>query len=330
MNNSYFNFGNGFPYQNNSFEMAEKTKSEIKKHSTRIGICILVFLSSPYIFGTLLNIFGLYEEYTKNLMLQYSCDMFLTVLMLFVPFYVVYRLCGSKDKRLIEKSLEKPKNPILTLSAVGFGLMLCFAGDYFSNFIYTLFQSVGITLTTTNDIEIPTSGLPLFAFAFSTIVVPAVIEEFTMRAVTMQPLRKYGDKFAILMTSLVFGLMHRNAVQGIFAFIAGAVFGYIAIATDSVWTASVVHALNNGFYVLINVLNELNPDLTDKIYTLFVSVIFVVGCVCAVLFALSRDRHRLKNSHGIMTLGQKSSVFILKSVPMVIAIVWMLIYTLFG
>lgn len=328
MTNSYFNFGNGFPYQNNSFEI---TKSGIKRHSVKIGICILIFLSSPYIFGTLLSVLGLYEKYLNNLVLQYACDMFLTVLMLFVPFYIVYSLSENKDKKLIEKSLEKPKSPILTFSAIGFGLMLCFAGDYVSNFIYGLFQSVGITLTTTSDVEIPTSGLPLFAFAFSTIVVPAVIEEFTMRAVTMQPLRKYGDKFAILMTSLVFGLMHRNAVQGIFAFIAGAVFGYIAIATNSVWTASVVHALNNGFYVLINVLNEVNPDFADKIYMLFVSAVFVVGCVCAVLFALSRDRYRLKNSYGIMmTLGEKSSAFIFKSVPMVIAIVWMLFYTLFG
>lgn len=330
MNNSYFNFGNGFPYQNNSFEIAEKTKWGIKRHSVKIGICILIFLSSPYIFGTLLSIFGLYEKYLNSLVLQYACDMFLTVLMLFLPFYIVYSLSEKKDKNLIEKSLEKPKSPMLTFSAVGFGLMLCFAGDYFSSFVYSLFQSVGITLTTTGDVEIPTSGLPLFAFAFSTIVVPAVIEEFTMRAVTMQPLRKYGDKFAILMTSLVFGLMHRNAVQGIFAFIAGAVFGYIAIATNSVWTASAVHALNNGFYVLINVMNEVNPDLSDKVYTIFVSCVFVIGCVCAVLFALSRDRYRLKSSRDILTLRQKSSVFIFKSVPMVIAIAWMLFYTLFG
>lgn len=329
MDNNFYNFNNGFPYFDNSYQIIHQAKINIKKHSIRVGICILVFLASPYILGTLLQLFGLYNNYLENSIFQYSVEMLLIVAMLFLPFFIVYITASNKDKASIENCFEKPKSRALTLSATGFGLMLCFAGDYISTWISAIFESIGITLTTTAEVEIPTSGAPLFMFAFSTIVVPAVIEEFTMRAVTMQPLRKYGDKFAIVMTALVFGLMHRNAVQGIFAFIAGAVFGYIAVATNSVWTAVIVHALNNGFYVLINVMNELNPDLTNKVYPLCTAIIFVVGIICAVPFSLSQERHRLKNTPTLPTLKQKTSAFIL-NLPMVVALIWMLIYTLFG
>ena len=62
------------------------------------------------------------------------------------------------------------------------------------------------------------------------------IEEFAMRGVVMQSLRKYGDWFAIIMSSLVLALVHGNMVQIPFAFIAGIAIGYAVTVTGSMWT----------------------------------------------------------------------------------------------
>lgn len=328
MNKGLYDFNTGFPY-NNIFEQNINNKKSIKSHATRIGICILIFLAAPTCLGLLLGFTGLFEVYSDSISLQYCVEMFLMVFFLFLPFFIVYTFSNKQAKEKIALSFEKPKSPLLFAISIPLGLMLCFAGDYISSVIAMFFEQIGITLTSVPDYEIPTEGTDLFLFAFSTIVPPAIIEEFTMRAVTMQPLRKYGDKFAIVMTALVFGLMHRNAVQGIFAFIAGIVFGYIAVSTNSVWPAVIVHALNNSFSVILSVLNETNEESANKVYAVVISVVTVAGILSAVFFFLSGKRNRLKNPMPMLPVKEKVSSFLF-NVPMVIAMLIMVFYTLFG
>ena len=78
-----------------------------------------------------------------------------------------------------------------------------------------------------------------------------------MRGIVMQPLRRYGDGFAIICSSLVFGFMHCNLVQIPFALIAGIVIGYAVIITESIWTGVLIHFLTNGFSVAVNIVYEI-------------------------------------------------------------------------
>ena len=329
MNNDFYNQNPFLNEQHNFFRLVSQSKKEIRRHAIRIGICILVFLSAPYVFGTVLQLTGIYNQYLENFTLQYSLEMLLTVVFLFLPFFFVYISSSKKNKKAIALSFEKPRSPLTFLLAIPFGLMLCFAGDYLSSVIASIFESIGITLTDVPDYEVPTSGSGLFLFAFSTIVPPAIIEEFTMRGVAMQPLRKYGDKFAIVMTALVFGLMHRNAVQGIFAFIAGLVFGFITISTNSIWPAVIVHALNNSFSVLLNVLNETSEEAATKIYALVVSIVLVSGLFSAIIFFIMGDRNKLSNPSPWLPVKEKTSSFFF-NIPMIISFVIMILYTIFG
>lgn len=329
MNGNFYDFNSGFPVQDNFFQANLKHKKNIRSHAIRIGICILIFLSAPLVLSLGLSLSGLYDEYSESFVLQYCTEMFLMVVFLFVPFFAVYLSSGKKEKQAIALSFEKPKSALTFLLLIPFGLMLCFAGDYISSVISSIFESMGITLTSVPDYEIPTSGSELFLYAFSAIVPPAIIEEFALRSVTMQPLRKYGDKFAIVMTALVFGLMHRNAVQGIFAFIAGVVFGYISIAANSVWPSVIVHALNNSFAVVLNVLLETNEETANKIYALVISVTMVTGIISAAAFFFIAERNKLKNPTPHLSLKEKTSSFFL-NIPMVVSLVIMILYTLFG
>lgn len=321
-------YNNGYQFFDNNYVLIQKAKSALKSHSIRIGLCILAFLASPYVLSILLGLFNLYDLYTQSTVFQYSVELIYSVIFLFLPFFLVYRFKSKEEKAEIAKGFDKPKSPLLALTSIGFGLMLCFCGDYISSWISAIFSSIGITLTSSGDVSIPTSGLPLFLFFVSTAITPAIIEEFAMRAVVMQPLRKYGDKFAIVTTAIVFGLMHRNAVQGIFAFIAGVVFGYISVATKSIWTAVIVHSLNNGVYVVFNVMNEINPGFFEKAYPIFLIAVFVIGIICAIPFILSSKREKLSATSAIPDTAQKTKAFFL-TVPMIISIIWMLVYTLF-
>ena len=74
-----------------------------------------------------------------------------------------------------------------------------------------------------------------------------------MRGVVMQPLRKFGDRFAIVASAVLFAILHGNMVQIPFAFVAGLALGYFAIVTNSIWTSVVIHSLNNLSAVIISI-----------------------------------------------------------------------------
>ena len=326
-----YNYNTGTPYVPYTPEdpSVTESKKKIQKHGLIIGTCILVFLASPYILGFMLGLFGLSDIYATDYIFQCSIELMYSVVFLFLPFFIVYLFKNKEGKAEIEKTFAKPRSSLVFFAAIGFGLMLCYCGDFVSNWISALFQGFGVTLTSTGEMYIPTEGVEVVLFFISVAIAPAIIEEFALRAVTMQALRKYGDKFAIIMTALVFGLMHRNAVQGIFAFIAGVVFGYVCVATESVWTAVIVHALNNGIYVVFNVINAKDPAMFERIYPVVLILIFIVGILSAIPFVLSKKRTKLIRPVLRPTTKEKTKSFLLTP-TMCIAIIWMLVYTLFG
>ena len=74
-----------------------------------------------------------------------------------------------------------------------------------------------------------------------TAIVPAVFEEFAFRGVVLNKLRKFGDSYAIIMSAVLFGLMHGNLSQIPFAFILGLVIGFIAVKTNSIIPGILIH-----------------------------------------------------------------------------------------
>lgn len=71
-----------------------------------------------------------------------------------------------------------------------------------------------------------------------------VIEEIVFRGVILHRLLRYGRVFAMIFSSLLFGLFHGELTQGIFAFCCGLIFSYITIFYSIKW-AFLLHIFNN-------------------------------------------------------------------------------------
>jgi len=86
-----------------------------------------------------------------------------------------------------------------------------------------------------------------------TAILPAVFEEFTHRGVLLSGLEyRNSERTAILVSAVMFGLMHTNPSQMIFATFGGIVFGYVVIKTDSILPAMCAHFANNAVSVLLD------------------------------------------------------------------------------
>lgn len=316
---------NPYPYNNTFYQEYNKVSAALKKHSIVVGLCLLSFLVLPAILFQIARYFGFAELYEKDRLFSISLEIIIIIISVFLPF-LVSLLWVKKYHKIGSLGFEKPNSKKVFYLAIPAGLMLCCLGDFVANIIVSFFLSFGIELNPV-EMDVPTQGVALLAYAIQVIVVPSIIEEFAMRGLAMQPLRKYGEGFAIFSTAIIFALMHRNIVQGIFAFFAGLALGYVAIATESVWTAVIVHGLNNAFSVGTQVLSEKMPDDYINIYMASYVVIFVVGVVCLALLLFSKERHKLTNNVKFMSNGYKLKKVIL-TVPMVLAFIFMFIETI--
>lgn len=90
-------------------------------------------------------------------------------------------------------------------------------------------------------------GAWYLAFLFIQMAVLApVFEEYWFRGVIQSSLAPYGNGFAILVSSLCFGMAHGNKHQFCYTVIVGICLGYVRYATGSLVPTMIMHAIFNS------------------------------------------------------------------------------------
>ncbi len=125
------------------------------------------------------------------------------------------------------------------------GVCIYFINIFVSSFFYNLISSFGYTsssTSTTSSYNIWQLLLDLLLTAF----LPAVCEETAHRGMLLSSFKDLGMKSAILLSGLMFGLMHMNIEQFFYACIIGFFFGYVACKTNSIYPTMILHLMNNS------------------------------------------------------------------------------------
>lgn len=125
-----------------------------------------------------------------------------------------------------------------------------------------------------------------------------VAEEVIFRETCLgYPLRKGVKPFkAILISSLLFGVMHLNPAQIPFAFIVGLLLGIIYWRTGNIVLTSILHIINNGLSCLqLAVMGEEEASsfkLTEQIGGPLVSAIVIIVCaaICFYFIKIFKDK----------------------------------------
>lgn len=86
---------------------------------------------------------------------------------------------------------------------------------------------------------------------FLVAVFPAIVEELFYRGVVFRYLRRGGFGFAAVISSLIFGMVHMNITQLIFAGILGFVLCYLYELTGHIWPGMIIHFVNNAVVLLL-------------------------------------------------------------------------------
>lgn len=281
---SYYQPPVGQPYQpvfnaqSAAYLRRKRDINELISAGFIIGAVIVIYLIMQIIAVTVLSVMGLNDIYSSSSLFQ-NCFNIVAVHLfsLTIPFGIM---------ALILK--KRFTGPIIPSEKIGFvkgfmwvsvGMGCCLLANIVTNYVIALFKVFGYELTQSELLNVD-SPIACIALVFSTAIVPGVCEEFAMRCCTLGVLKKYGKGFAVFAVSVVFGLIHGNIIQFIFAFLVGLALGYITVKTNNIVPAMFVHGLNNGLSVISDIFEyAISKDFADNAIT----VIYIAWIVLSVI-----------------------------------------------
>lgn len=126
-----------------------------------------------------------------------------------------------------------------------------------------------------------------FSTLIYSVVAAPITEELIFRGLFMKKLQPYGKTFAMVVSALLFALMHQNIVQLPVTFVMGILFGYIAMEY-SLGASILLHFLNNAFVEATGQLRNIYP------YAGVFDSLFTYACTAAAIAIIVLNFKKIK------------------------------------
>ncbi len=310
-----YHAGNGF-YQPYIEPLWKKEKREIRRAGNGLGITSLGYVAVSLGIGIFslimtellfpsLNIHGkLYMTESFEWLMNFITY----VISLLLPFGI-YALI-IKIPLGVALPFRKAKVD-LTAGGVVIGLGISVIASYATGYLQILLESIGIGITMP-EMEIPETLPGILLYVLCLAVAPAFIEEMVFRGIIMQNLRRFGDIFALVASSLIFGIFHLNLIQMPYAFILGLGIGYFVMRTGSLWVGVIIHFINNSVAVAFEFLTPVLHEDIMVLINLVYNLVFAVLGVIALVLVISKYKNifRFEKSNSTLSPGKKALYFV--------------------
>lgn len=254
--------------QNDIQAQQNKERCELKHTSMTAAFMCLVMLA----INLVLSICAISVVRTFNSkILSVVLTGIITVCSVFLPTIIGSHFFGG-IKPLVQCWHKKQRNIIDNVMMIIFGFGACVAINYITGILSAIFPFLGKTNGAVSYGNDPfTIGLTVVVFA----ILPAFCEEFAFRGVIMGIFGKYGDRFAIIVSAFIFGMLHSSFITMIFAFCSGIVFGLIRKNSGSLVPSMIVHFFNNLMSVIMACLDN-ESGIAFYYIVIFVSAVMLM------------------------------------------------------
>lgn len=125
----------------------------------------------------------------------------------------------------------------------------------------------------------------IFNIGYACLIGP-ILEEIIFRGLLLKQLERFGAMTAIIVSSVMFGMMHLNPMQFPGACLIGLVLGYLTVKTHSIYPAIIVHIVNNS----LRTVPTLFFDITSPFMIVFSYGLIIFGGIFLIIFLLKYGR----------------------------------------
>lgn len=267
---------------------AEIEKQRARKDAGFVGWVLIALLAAQYITSLILRLLiavGLLSIAAMSNTAYLFLSMAMYVFYLAVPTLTVALLSRRRQNPFPTKHVRAGSYAVALFG----GMAMAVLANYITNVIMSVLVEIGIPYPQFEKTQSGTS-VSLLLNLLSTAILPALLEEMVMRGYVLGALRRYGDKLAVVLTAVLFGLIHGNVLQLPFAFMLGLVLGWLVVQTDSIWPAVLLHFGNNAMSVLLDYAEIVIGDSTAA--TVLTFFVFCALGTVVLSAAFLSNRHR--------------------------------------
>ena len=274
-------------------------KAKYKKFSFAIGLAIIMYIVienlGATLFGTLLVPF--IKDFFTEAQLEILISLIVSIVSLLIAIAVinVYKDGNTKVEKHKLKSYQK-------IEIIAIGIFALVAIQFLTSFIISALgidYSVNTILFSNEENDLLTNILTILLV----VVQAGIFEELLFRKTIIDYSKNNGKIFSIILSSLVFGLIHMNISQMIFAFLIGIVFGTIYALTGNISLSIILHLLNNGYATLINLLKE--NTLAIQVIDISILIIAFFGLL-SLIRLLNKNKETIKSNIKALKKNKKN------------------------
>lgn len=181
-------------------------------------------------------------EYATEIASSYWYVWTMNILAMYVIAFPIYFLMVRNMRKV-----ERIKSTIAPMELLKlFFIAQAFA--YAGNLISSIF-SAAVTMVLGEVPEDPLSEMiyssPLWIIILVTVILAPIVEELMFRKLIIDRMSIYGDKLAIIVSSIAFGLFHGNFYQIFYATLIGFILGYVYVKTANIIYSIILHVAFN-------------------------------------------------------------------------------------
>ena len=283
--------GFGFVEQHPDFSEKAALTNNINIIGLAMIISLMIETCGKYIIVSILRFFGL--DITYDYISGYNCNSaavivalnyIVDITKLVVP---IMMLCFSLKLPKIVVFPFKINNREINKIAIPVMLIAITTAIYMANIFDNILNFLNVSRTELS-IYLPDSKFKLVLMGILFVFISPVLIEFCLRGAIMQPLRQFGDGFALLISSIISCLMVHDFTNFLTVFFFSLVIGYFVLATGSIITGIKMRIclnLNLFILVLINQYFNITTNLKILISTVILLVLICIGFVCVIAYA---------------------------------------------
>lgn len=282
------------------------------------GKVFLICLIAPFLLALLFSMIASTIADSNGVKLEtitsslgYTIPYAVCSFLLYIAIYLIYnKFCK------IEFSAIKPKfkmNWHTYLIAIAIGVVSLFGLQYFIGAIDNLLEAIGYPLEQGLSVINPTNWGYYFLSILLLAIMPAIGEELLFRGMILHGLRsRFNDVCSVLMSAIMFALMHGNLQQFVYPFLLGVIMGWIVLRTGSLVSSVIVHFTNNFLVVTFSFIQNmtgfsLSLPNTWWFYLIAVALLAVTVGIC---YLIDRFYFKHKSAEEVEKTSTKTSKFI--------------------
>ena len=319
---------NGYGFVNTDPRIQEERG--IRKNAAATGLALVeIFLLSafcPYAVTLFLNgllaIVPLNGSYELTFLLVELRETLSYLLSLGIPLVITYLLLKPGRGSISLRKLPADYS-LFSISIIS-SLAVMVLMNIMTSCIERIFAGFHI-LELTPDYLLPSTPMALLLYTIRLALLPAILEEFLFRGVLLRSLRQYGDAFALMASSIAFGLIHYSLTRDLSGFVMGLVLGYFVIRTGSVFTAVCSRFLTLLVPLIMRFLQHIAPYPLYR-FTEYALYCLILAAAIGVFILICRREGNafiLSSGNTQTRISRKLRIYLL-SFPMVIAgVLWL-------